>query len=96
MILPLRFRVIVLISIFLIIMAIVLMNRDSKSKTEYGKITSSVTYVGKKFGDLPNRDFGKYRYITLKDYPFPFEIYVGKESGDLKAKSENIDSIKIR
>jgi hypothetical protein len=94
-ILPLRFRVILVISVLLIIMGIVINNRNSKLKTDYKKITSSITFIGRQFGELPYRDLGKFRYIKIKDYPFPFEIFIGNEAGDFKAKSEKLDSLKI-
>jgi hypothetical protein len=94
-ILPLRFRVIVVISVLLVIMGILIMNRSSKPKTDYKKITSSIVFIGKQFRELPYRDIGKFRYLKIEDYPFPFEIFIGNESGDFKAKSEKLDSLKI-
>ena len=38
-------------------------------------------------GDMPNRDFGKYRYLEILNYQYPFEIY-----SDEQGKS--IDSLK--
>jgi hypothetical protein len=94
-ILPLRFRVIVIISITLIICAFVIIQRSSKSKSEYDRITGVVTMIGKSFGDLPYRDLGKYRYIKLEGYSYPFELFIGNESGDFKPKFEKIDGLNV-
>lgn len=94
-ILPLRFRVLVLISITLIIWIAYLIYKDSKPITKYDSISGKITYIAETYEDLPNRDFGKYRYITTENYPSVIELFIGKDDGDFKPKYENIDTLKL-
>jgi hypothetical protein len=92
---PLNFRVIIGISITLMIVMIIYIQMNSKTKNDYEKITGQVTYLDKQLGQLPLRDMGKYRYLMVEGYEHPFEIFVGSESGDFKPKFEQIDKLKI-
>lgn len=71
------------------------MTRGKTTKNNLQKVTGSVTYIGKTFKNLPNRHHGKYRYITIENYPQVFELFVGKEKGDFAPEYEIIDSIKV-
>lgn len=51
-------------------------------------------YLNKHLGELPFRDIGKYRYLMLQGYPFPFEIFVGKDPGDFSPKYDQIDNLR--
>ena len=93
--LPFRFRVIVLISILLIIVSGFLIIRDTKPKTEYSKLRGIISYYDKTYGELPNRDMGKYRYLKINNYPYEFELYIGKDFGDFKPEFENLDGLKV-
>lgn len=97
MIIPiiLRFRYIVLFSLIIIAFSIFIINRDSKLKSEYSKITSTLIYLDDTYGELPNRNFGKYRYLAVENYPYIFELFIGKESSDFSPKFEKIDSLKL-
>jgi len=50
--------------------------------------------LDKELGTLPVRHHGKYRYLEIDGYPYPFEIFVGNEPGDFKPKYERIDNLK--
>lgn len=95
LLLPLRFRVIVIIMILVIIGSAIFINRGTKPKEEYPKIEGKITFIDKQFGDFPNRDFGKYRYIKIDNYQYAFELFIGKESGDFKPKYENVDRLSL-
>ena len=47
-----------------------------------------------KYGDLPQRDFSKYRYLKIDNFSRPFELFVGKEGGDFSPALDKIDSLK--
>jgi len=94
-VLPLRFRVIVAIAIIIMIAMIVVMFRDSQNKEEYDKIEGQITFIDKRFNQWPVRDFGKYRYIQMDQYPYVMELFIGKEWGDFKPKFEQVDNLKI-
>lgn len=88
-------RKIIAVSIACAALMIVYMHMNSKEKFEYEKITGPITYLDKQLGQLPGKDVGKYRYMEVGGYDYPFEIFVGNESGDFKPKFEQIDNLEI-
>ena len=91
---PINLRGIIAVSITLTVMMIVYIQRESKEKLEYEKNTGQITCLDKQLGNLPTRNLGKYRYLVIDGYEYPFEIFVGNESGDFKPKFEQIDKLK--
>src|SRR5688572_31445043 len=91
---PLNLRGIIAVSILLTVMTIVYIQMNSKGKFEYEKTTGKILYLEKELGQLPVRHVGKYRYLQVDGYKYPFEIFVGNESGDFKPKFEQIDNLK--
>jgi len=94
-VLPLKFRVLVLVSIALIIWVSYLIYKDSKSMTEYGSVSGKITHIAETYQDLPNRHIGKYRYITIDNHPSVIELFIGKDKGDFKPKFEKVDNLKL-
>jgi len=88
MAIPLSFRSVVALSIFLSIIFGVLMWRNSKEKKEYDHLNGKITYLDQKLGELPYRDLGLYRYLKIDSYQYPFEIYTDEQSA-------RIDSLKV-
>lgn len=91
---PIRFRVIAIVSLILTGVFLFYIQRDSKEKNDYEKLTGILTYIEPEYGDYPVRHIGKYRYLQIESYPFPFEIFIGKDFGDFKPKFEQIDKLK--
>lgn len=75
MMIPLNLRSVLAVFTVLIIVFVVFFKRESKGKNDYEHLQGRVTFVAKRLGALPNRDFGKYRYIAIDTYPYPFELY---------------------
>jgi len=69
--------------------------RGIKEKKDFNKISGKVVYCDNSFEDLPNRDFGKYRYLKINNFQSMFQIFIGKDFGDFKPALELIDSIRI-
>lgn len=90
----LNLRSIILVSIALIAMAVMYMNLNSKEKSDYEKRTGQITFLDKQYEQLPVRDLGKYRYLKIDSYEYPFELFIGNASGDFKPKFEQIDQLK--
>jgi hypothetical protein len=90
---PLNLRGIIAVSIALTGFMIFYIQKNSKEKNEYEKTTGQIVYLDKQLGQLPVRDLGKYRYLEVNGYKYPFEIFVGNESGDFKPKYEKIDNL---
>ncbi|WP_138992788.1 hypothetical protein [Larkinella sp. C7] len=80
---------------FILLLGSILLLRGEKDKNEFHSISGKIIYQGKQFEQHPNRDLGKYRYIQVKEYPYPFEIFIGKDAGDFKPKFERIDELKV-
>ncbi|MEO6230574.1 MAG: DUF3592 domain-containing protein [Ferruginibacter sp.] len=92
---PLNLRGIIAALILLIALMVFHIQMNSKQKFEYEKTTGQIVYLDKQLGKLPITNPGKYRYLKIQGYEFPFEIFVGNESGDFKPKFEQIDSLKV-
>ena len=92
---PINLRGIIAVSIAITVIMIVYIQSNSKEKSEYEKNTGQITYLEKQLGDLPVRHLEKYRYLKIDSYEYPFEIFVGNESGDFKPKFEQIDKLKL-
>lgn len=92
---PLSFRGILAVSIALTGVAIFYTYLNSKEKAEYRSATGPLIYLDKQLGEWPARKFGKFRYLKVMGYPYPFEIFVGKESGDFNPKFEQIDKLTV-
>ncbi len=62
--------------------------KDSFQKIE-GKIISLVSKNENYFG----KDSSKFRYLQIDNYEKPFQLFIGKSSGDFKPKLEYIDRL---
>ncbi|MDP9043049.1 MAG: hypothetical protein M3N30_13810 [Bacteroidota bacterium] len=82
-------------SIVLIIASFYFLSTTFKSKAEFVSVRGSVEFISMKYGDLPNRDYSKYRYLKINRYSRPFELFVGKEGGDFSPDLDKIDSLKM-
>lgn len=81
-------------AITIIILGSFVLVRGIKEKSDFHRISGRITYLGKVYEELPNRDKGKYRYLLIDTYPKMFELFIGKDYGDFKPKYERIDSLK--
>jgi len=60
---------------------------NSRQKNAYPHVRGEITYLDSAMGSLPLRDLGKYRYLKIENYPYPFEIYADEQG-------PRIDSLK--
>ncbi len=74
-IIPFNLRSILATFAGLIIVFAILIKKESKNKSDYEQRQGKVTFEGKQHGNLPNRDFGKYRYTIIDTYQYPFELF---------------------
>lgn len=80
--------------ITIIAIGLAILIRGTKGKGEFQSIEGNITYLDKTYKELPNRHQGKYRYLTLDNYPKTFELFVGKDLGDFKPQYERIDDLR--
>lgn len=81
-------------AIAIVAMSVYGLIESSKKKEEFKTVSGQIEFIAQKYQDLPVRDFGKYRYIKINTEAKPFEIFIGKESGDFKPEMEKVDQLK--
>ena len=91
---PHNLRGIIIIAILMAALMFWYIHMNSKQKKDYESITGQITYLGKTYKELPNRDFEKYRYLKVRGYGYPFEIFIGKDRRDFKPKFEQLNKLK--
>ena len=77
------------------ILGCIILIRGVKDKHEFHQLTGKIVFVGRTFEELPLRHAGKYRYLSIDNYPKIFTIFVGKDFGDFKPHLERIDDLKV-
>lgn len=69
-------------------LACLLIINSSKDKKDYDKRNGTIVYFDSQYENLPLRNPGKYRYLIIDSYQYPFEIYTG-DAGN------GIDSLRV-
>ena len=91
---PHNFRAVIAIALVFAAWAAWKMHLDSKPKKDYDAVTGRITFFDKQYQNLPLRDFGKYRYLTIDSYAYPFEMYIDNEKGEHNSKYEQVENLK--
>lgn len=81
--------------ITILILGSIVLIRGTKDKTEFHQMTGKIVFIDKTFEELPLRHIGKYRYLSIDNYPKVFSIFVGKDFGDFKPYLEKIDDLEV-
>ncbi len=89
---PRNLRGIIAVALFLAAWFVWLMWVDSKPKKDYTAVTGSITFFSKQYKNFPIRDYGKYRYLKLDDYAYPFEMYFDYDTAD--HRFDKVESLK--
>ena len=79
---------------FCLLLSVLIFTRAAKTKTDFESIKGPVEYITNAFPFYPNKNPDKYRYLKVKGYAKPFELFIGKEGGDFKPEFEKIDVLK--
>jgi hypothetical protein len=80
--------------IFCLAISRYLLETAYKDKTSFHNITGPIEFVSSRYLDLPKRDTTKFRYIKLRGYENPFEVFVGKDLGDFKPALDKTELLK--
>lgn len=75
-----RFRSVLILMILLDVLMLYVIYQSSRDKNDYQQTSGEIIYLDKKLGSLPTRNLGKYRYLKLGSYPYPFEVYADEQS----------------
>lgn len=78
-----NFRVLLALGIVGILFVAIFITNSSRQKKDYQHVTGRLIYLDSKFGGLPYRDMGKYRYVQIEGYAYPFEIYADEQGPSL-------------
>lgn len=90
---PHNLRAVIAIALFLAGWVVWKMHLDSKPKKDYNAVTGRITFFDKQYQNLPVRDFGKYRYLKIDTYAYPFEMYIDNENGTHNPKFEKVENL---
>ena len=84
-------RSLIVISMFIVGLAIYQYESLTKIKEEHTKIIGKVTYFSTRYKTYPSRFVGEFRYLKVDAVPFVFEIYEPHNN----LVSQSIDDISI-
>ncbi|HUC79877.1 MAG TPA: hypothetical protein VMR70_03140 [Flavisolibacter sp.] len=79
--------------IFCLALSGYLFYRANKDKNDFNHVAGVVEYIEKSSPLYSNKNPDKYRFLKVDTYQMPFELFVGKASGDFKPKLEKLDSL---
>lgn len=68
---------------------------ESKNKSNLRRADGMVVSLKNSNKDYEGKDSFNYRFLEITNYEKPFEIFLGKESGDFKPDLQNMDVIKV-
>ena len=70
-----------------------LFHRATKDKSDFKKVKGVVEYIGTSSPLNQNNHPPRYRYLKVEGYGRPFELFIGKETGDFSPELEKIDTL---
>ena len=76
-----------------IIACLLYAQKGDKKKTAFQQVSGEVLSITNIHEEYPGKDTAKFRYIQVDNYPQPFQVFIGKSSGDFKPTFENIGSL---
>lgn len=71
-----------------------LFHRATKNKRDFEQVTGVVEYIETSSPLSPNNNPARYRFLKVEGYARPFELFIGKETGDFSPELERVDAIK--
>lgn len=80
MIFPIRFRAIIIVCTIIIIGMYYLLSINIKDKKVLKHSTGTIVYLNKTFLQYPSSEKELYRYVSIANYPFMFEVYAKEQA----------------
>lgn len=77
-----------------ILFLIVYLFNAGKPKTAFSRVDGAVTGIANNNNNYPGKDTARFRYISISNYPKPFELFIGKGAGDFKAELDHTEYLK--
>lgn len=69
--------------------------RAQKTKSQLEWIAGQVVAITNTNDHYPGKDSTKFRYLSISNYPKPFQLFIGKDRGDFKPAFQQIDKIRV-
>jgi hypothetical protein len=76
-----------------IILCLVYAQKGDRERSSFQTISGILLSLQNSHERFPGKDSSKFRYLEIDNYPQPFEVFIGKGTGDFKPKYENIDKL---
>ncbi len=69
-----------------IIISLFYAQKGDKEKNYFQSISGILVGLQNTHERFSGKDTAKYRYLEIDNYPQPFQVFIGKETGDFKPK----------
>ena len=79
---------------FCIVITLIYVQKGDKDRNAFQKISGTVISIDNTNERYAGKDIAKFRYIQIDIFLLPFQIFIGKSTGDFKPKYEQIDNLK--
>jgi hypothetical protein len=78
-----------------ILTCLIYSQKGDKKKSSFQNTSGILLSVQNTHERFSGKDTSKYRYLEINNYPQPFQVFIGKNTGDFKPKLEKIDNLNI-
>ena len=78
-----------------IVLSLVYVQKGDKQRSAFQKISGNIISIDNSDERYAGKDTSKFRYISIDNFPKPFEIFIGKSTGDFKPTFEQVDNLKV-
>ena len=78
-----------------IVLSLVYVQKGDKERSAFRNISGKIISKDNSNERYSGKDTSKFRYILIDNFPKPFEIFIGKSTGDFKPSFEQVDLLKV-
>lgn len=78
-----------------IIISLVFVQKGYKDRSSFQSISGSIISIENTNERYSGKDTSKFRYVKIDKYPQPFQIFIGKSTGDFKPEFEDIGLLSV-
>jgi hypothetical protein len=89
------FKTSIISLIICIIISLIYVQKGDTERNAFENIKGIIVSINNTNELYIGKDTSKFRYVQIDNYPQPFQIFIGKSTGDFKPKFEQIDLLNI-
>jgi uncharacterized membrane protein len=78
-----------------IIITLIYVQKGDKERSYFQSVSGVITSLENTHERYAGKDTSKFRYVQIDNYPHPFQIFIGKSTGDFEPKFEQLNHLKI-